>query len=685
MENSVAPWGQPPTPLLPTSFLTLLDAQPLPAALSRARRELGTFSDLARFWEIFEGPLHGWQKDELVEAVQKILPNLSSAVVVSAGVTSEQLVSLPIRVRTANAIRRSTIFPNAHPITAGDLLQLPNFGIRSLIDVACVAEAAGLSKGELGPADSSHHDVAHGSTTSWAPSDAFLNDLLPALALARDTLGVRSVADALGSPRLTEALECTGALESFRELSLEELPKQIGPLAGLIDAVRLAEAEGDGSLADIFLRHKIHRTETLEALGKERGVTRERVRQLEKRFSEMLTRQGRNHAEAIAAMLKAELPPITSSDAVHERIEEVVQSASSSRSDTLDSSTLDLAKYLLEEQLSLHTKGTLALSDEGLLAEERLQQLIESHADDVGLVDLGEIVTYADLGFELEMQDLASLLGLVRIGRYFAIRDSNRARVKVALLEIGRSATKEEIAERADVQGRVGSTLSAIHSIVRASRTEWGLREWIDDVYEGIPAEIQQRIDEHGGAVSREFLLQDIPQRFDVTEASVKAYISSPQFEVNDGFVSLASLSSISYRPLEDVALRSEDGELTWEFKMEARYLDGYSIVNFPRELARELDCPPNGRSEIPVSSPEGCEPVSVVWRLANVSGAAEVGHVRSALQALGAKADAKVQLIIASDRKSVRFVIGESLPSPSPLSSGDALLERLQNRRRIL
>ena len=685
MENSVAPWGQPPTPLLPTSFLTSLGAQPLPAALSIARRELSTFSDLARFWEILERPLDDRQKDELVEAAQT-LPNLHSIVVISAGVTSEQLVTLPIRARTANAIRRSTIFPNAHPITTGDLLQLPNFGIRSLIDVACLAEAAGLSKGELGPADSSHHDVPHGSTTSWAPSDAFLGDLLPALALARDTLGVSSVADALGSPRLSEALECTGALESFRELSLEELPKQIGPLAGLIDAVRLAEAEGDGSLADIFLRHKVYRTETLESLGKERGVTRERVRQLEKRFSETLTRQGRNHAEAIAAILKAELPPITSSDAVHERIVEVVQSASSSRSDTLDSSTLDLAEYLLEEQLSLHTKGTLALSDEGLLAEEELQQLIESHADDVGLIDLEEIVTYADLGFELEMQDLASLLGLVRVGGYFAIRDSNRARVKAALSGIGRVASKEEIAERADVLvEKVGSTLSVIDSIARASRTEWGLREWIDDVYEGIPAEIRQRIDEHGGAVSREFLLQDIPQRFDVTEASVKAYISSPQFEVNDGFVSLASLSSISYRPLEDVALRSEDGELTWEFKMEARYLDGYSIVNFPRELARELDCPPNGRSEIPVSSPEGCEPVSVVWRLANVSGAAEVGHVRSALQALGAKADAKVQLIIASDRKSVRFVMGESRPSPSPLSSGDALLERLQNRRRIL
>ena len=169
-----------------------------------------------------------------------------------------------------------------------------------------------------------------------------------------------------------------------------------------------------------------------------------------------------------------------------------------------------------------------------------------------------------------------------------------------------------------------------------------------------------------------------------MTEASVRSYVATRQFDVTDGMVSLASTTNIAYRPLDDVADRNEHGELSWEFPVETRYFEGFSIIGFPPELARELGCGPNDRCEVPVASPEGCEPVSVIWRLTSVSGAAEVGRGRAALEALAVEAGSRARLVIAADRSTVRFEVADDQKSSSEGSSGGDILERLKNRRRI-
>ena len=47
---------------------------------------------------------------------------------------------------------------------------------------------------------------------------------------------------------------------------------------------------------------------------------------------------------------------------------------------------------------------------------------------------------------------------------------------------------------------------------MRADKNRWGLAEWIDDEYEGIAAEIVQRIEEDGGATRLERLIDELPK-----------------------------------------------------------------------------------------------------------------------------------------------------------------------------
>ncbi len=684
----VAEWGSPSTPLLPSRFIEALAEQPLPDSLRAAGPELQTFADLPRYWELFDEPLSRIQRQDLVASAQKV-PRMAEIEALPAWVSEAEVLALPVSVRTSNAIRHDGLLPSPYPVTVGRLLDIANFGITSLVDLLCVLEAAGLVVGggtcAGKPQRASEIDSGPDVTAGWAGADMFVDSALRILSLARDVLGCRSVADALASPRLVELLNKTGAAEILQGLRLDELPGDVGPVAGLIDAVRLVEVEHGPDNIEIFLRHKVQKSDSLASLGEERGVGGERVRQLEVEVADTLDEHSGAHASLIASVVRSGLAEIVRNDLVEGRIDAVLRSFASASGNQTETSTKTLCRYLIRSRLGYSTKGSFALSDDGWHLVDTLAQRVVSEADDVGLVDLKAILAQEAPHALPLFDELVELLGLTRIGVHLALRDTRRVRAKLALLEIGRSATKEEIAEQGGFDAEsLTSTLSGIDSIARADKSRWGLIEWIDDVYEGIPAEIRQRIDEHGGVVSLSFLLEDIPERFGVSEASVRTYATTKQFDVSDGMVSVANPHTLNYRSVDDVATRNEHGELCWEFLVEDRYFDGYSINRFPPELARELGCGPNNRAAVPVASPDGCNPVSINWRLTAPSGDAEIGRVSDALQRIGVVAGEFARVVIVNDGSAVRFepVTRNEPPAESP-TAGD-LLERLKRRRRI-
>lgn len=279
-------------------------------------------------------------------------------------------------------------------------------------------------------------------------------------------------------------------------------------------------------------------------------------------------------------------------------------------------------------------------------------------------MDLDNIIRRTAPEAESYSSELAEALGLSRVGTRLTLKDSQRARAKAAILELGRPATKEEIAIVVGVSPtRVSSILKDIESIARATKDTWGLAQWLDETYRSIPSAIGRRIEEHDGAVALSFLLTDIPDRFGVKESSVRAFAASAQFEIADGMVRMADHGNITYRPLEEVADRNVDGELCWEVMIEEHHLRGHSIVRFPRELARELGCGPNDNRLVPVVGGSDDAKVSVIWRLASTTGDAEVGRVRQILKHLGATAGDTVRVVILPE-PSVRFELLDSPPA---------------------
>lgn len=270
-------------------------------------------------------------------------------------------------------------------------------------------------------------------------------------------------------------------------------------------------------------------------------------------------------------------------------------------------------------------------------------------SDDIGLVQESILRrVLPDRSWHHYWEDLVGLAGLFRCNNFLAVKDTQKARVKAAVLSLGRPATRDEIAETSGLTPRqVAAQLPLLDDIVRADRTRWGLREWIDDEYEGIPKEIIQRIREGGGEAPLDRLLNEIPKRFDVKQASVQAVLESRQFRTELGRVRIVDPRDLVLDDLDDVIDGLDtDGSPFWTFVVRQEHLRGYSVQNVPPEFILAVGGRANERVPIPVLEPAGSRDVSAIWRLASLSDG-EFGRIRDALDRLGAQPGDTVRVVI--------------------------------------
>ena len=332
---------------------------------------------------------------------------------------------------------------------------------------------------------------------------------------------------------------------------------------------------------------------------------------------------------------------------------------------------VSIARQLLRRELSYTCDGGICINREAVIVTKTLKDMAMRLADDVGMVAEAELFESMPEVWRPHADALVAWCGLHHIGNgRIALRDTARARVKAAMLAIGRPATKEEIAEACGfTPDRIRHQLFAIADVVRADKTRWGFREWIDDVYEGIPAEILQRIEQDGGATRLDGLVEELPRKFGVSESSVRAYVATSKFSLAGGYVRVADPSRIAFKPLSVVVHgHTDDGKPFWEFDVKARYFDGYSLAGLPPEVAMALGCEPDGKMRIPISHPTGCRPISVSWQLSSTSGAV-VGFLSDPLRRLGARSGDHAALVIDSPESvSVRLSDSSEHPTEVPL-----------------
>ena len=630
---------------------------------------------------------------DALDAIRNEMSLRMESVAWPGGLDRAVLQGLPLKVRTRNCLLNEKLMEGDNQLTVNELLSIRNFGRTSLQDLLFTVEEflkermrAGSTnsrdagaKPEPTPSTPKENTIlvatVQGPRTSWECAGRLLS---PLLATAAEVHGVKTLAEAL-DPELLRLANRMGIAGEISALKIDDLARET---PGLVSAIllRLARTLDSASETErtiIEQRLLSTRPTTLASLGTQVGVTRERIRQVQARIETKIRDALGKGVQIIATTLKERFGHVVLKSELEDRIEEFLSAEKSLVTRLLRKAVVKDMGFTLDDGLYLDRQAKEEF--------ERIRDLIPQLVDDVGLVDKQRLVSnFPSEEWKQRWPWVHKHCGLKEFFGAFSIRDSDRARVKAALLSIGRPATRKEIARECGFsEAKAGSHLSGIPSVGKADKQRWGLREWIDDEYTGIVDEIIQRIEEDGGVTTTKKLLTELPGKFGVTASSVRTYMNTRMFVVRDGWISLANKSSVRLRELDDVIDgRDHYGAPYWTFRVEARFFDGYSATGVPPEFANALGCGPDDRKRLRIENLPDCPEISLVWSLASTTDAS-LGCLAEPLTRLGIKPGQRVRVTVRG-RCLVELSTDDGDAEKHDDSEATAILQRLMERRRV-
>ena len=611
-----------------------------------------------------------------------------------AGLDRAVLQGLPLKVRTRNCLQNERLMQGDNPLTVNELLSIRNFGRTSLQDLLSTVEKFLKERMRVGSADSREAGEEHESTpsiaeentapgnrapeprTSWECAGRLLS---PLFAAAAEVHGAETLADAL-DPEFLRLADRMGIAEEIAAIRIDDLTRETPGLVSAILACLARTLDSASETERTIIEQRLLSTPptTLAVLGTQVGVTRERIRQVQVRIERQIRNALGKGVQVIATTLKERFSHVVLKSELEDGIEELLPADKSLATRILRDALINDMDFALDDGLYLDRQAKQEF--------ERIRVLIPQLVDDVGLVDEQRLVSsFPSEEWEQWWPWVRKHCGLKEFFGAFSIRDSDRARVKAALISIGRSATRKEIAQVCGFgEDRVGSHLSVIPSVGKADKQRWGLREWIDDEYAGIVGEIVQRIEEDGGVTTTKRLLTELPGKFGVTASSVRTYINTPRFVVRNGWVSLAGKSTVRLRELDDVIDgRDHCGAPYWTFPVEARFFDGYSATGVPPEFAKALGCDPDGRERLRIENLPGSPEISLAWSLASTTGAS-LGRLAEPLRRLDLKPGQRVRVTVRG-RCLVELSTDDVDSEEHSDSEAATILKRMMKRRRVM
>lgn len=283
------------------------------------------------------------------------------------------------------------------------------------------------------------------------------------------------------------------------------------------------------------------RSATLDEIGKEFSITRERVRQIERGLRVEITAllDGEFHlSERLAAMFESEGSILRYATAVRviPELEGTVEPESLP--------ILPLIANLCSPTFSVSNgwMATPSIDDAIRLVKTDLPQA----AGKYGVVDLTPSASHANAEQrDRETHNLFDWLTYSGVMLYkdHAILGRNQGDRAAAVLSIERQPlTAEQIAERigANNARSLANRLADDARIMRVDIGTWALREWDLEEYSGIRQEIRERIERNGGSVRLDALVEELSSQFSISPSSVVTYASTLPFVSSRGVVTLA-------------------------------------------------------------------------------------------------------------------------------------------------
>lgn len=389
---------------------------------------------------------------------------------------------------------------------------------------------------------------------------------------------------------------------------------------------------GDDRLWDVFSGRCLHQLagthRTLEAIGKEHGLTRERIRQLEEdaidRIRALVDSPHFGSLRWRSAHIKGQLGagvPLAS----------------------------DLAQNILgdcteSDLLALWLAGPYVVDSRWLRRSDchpghkLTDTIIRSDARTFLESDLVAAAVEAGVPVDVAAESAETAIALRLVGDAWVRWDGTLADKSAIVLELlGQPATLKEIIQHLDhamTQQSLSNRLSTDPRFCRVSKRNWALSEWGMQEYSGILGEITKRIIAQGGVANRADIVSELSLTFGVSANSVRAYTNTQLFIVEGPLIRFRE-------PNEDVPLPERvsyshvltpvPGRVRWRLTVDQDWRRG-SGRNIGLGLAIALGAGPGMGTEY--HTPD--QGIEVFWQLSALS--PHVGSLRPLVESLSAR-----------------------------------------------
>ena len=548
----VAPWGSPPTPLLPRWYRESIPNVRVSAKIRKENPSVVTIGHLEQFWNGRSSPIGDPVRSSLLY-IANAYPPPTSLVVIPAEIDRVELLGRPLRTRTANALIKSGFLGDSGPVSVQDLLAIPGFGMASLLDLMCVAEAAGVASSEgplAGPAtevpnrpSDAPEDMRRATQPeplSNVPEEVF-RSLEKLCRWASTEGGITTVAELLETTRDSDGLPpdlarlWRGAVRSRLAVRTDS-----DPFAAILDWYRSLDERRQVIVSSRTLVFSGART--LQNIASEFGVSRERIRQVEGRLIEDLEQHFRTKAwEPVLWRAHSVRRAAGVAFPLGDEPTEALLSAGLLRShveaDIVRAVILRLAgPYELAHGWLISDSEKLEAALVRLMQEAKKVGSIgfDTAREVMGDVGLHPRIFAAWLSHKSGMRELRR--GVIEWPRALGGRVQSLMRLRQAPL------SPDELL--ADLGPEVGirslrSVLSSRKEFVRVERSKWGLRAWELPEYSGIASAISEELSQNGPSRSIDELASQLSAVWGVSENSVISLCNAPRFVVDHRMVRL--------------------------------------------------------------------------------------------------------------------------------------------------
>ncbi len=549
--TSAYPYGTNGCPLAPLPYRSELGNTELPNEICAALGASNlTVADLSLdAWNQLNLHVLSPETRQELSAFLYRLPIPGKKVAIQGGLPISWLLALPTSPRLRNALNRHFQHSKRNdflegPIDCEEFLKIWGCGKTALIEFLCVVESVelGFVPEQLNPQKSSQPMSISAAKFQAAIQEATArvlraSDLLKGhfqdfAAWALSETEAKTVGEAITWARQGRSSEASWQAVADMELAeLVEIPRHP------YDIIESWMTDLPGREGYIFRNRVglIRGNCTLQQLANELGISRERVRQLQKRTLSKFRSFTRKTAASPIRWRIETIKQMVGTAAPLEHVEQVLKPAEGQTD----------FRFVL-----LRIAGPYDITDGWIVLRSAVDndptEELCKMSDEIGFIDqaLAERkLTEWGLhpGFHKEW---LTRTGRIREfgGRLARWEGSIGDKLVIGLADLDRPTTVDVLLDYVQEDRSRGSALNALSSdnrVVRVNRKEWALASWGLTEYSSIAMSIRNLVSASGGRVHIEDVIAGIQNTFGSAEASVRAYCYAPMFVLEDSWVSL--------------------------------------------------------------------------------------------------------------------------------------------------